>query len=71
MVNMTPPKNRKQVSLFICLVNYYRYMWSRKSNLSQPLTTFTSEKVEFKRKDVEQKAFNEIKHAVTRDNFLA
>ena len=70
IVTMNPPKNKKQVRSFIGLVNYYRYMGAKQSNLLQPLTALTSNKVKFKWTFVEQKAFDEIKKIVTRETLL-
>ena len=39
---------KHQVCEFIGLVKYYRYMWSRRSHLLQPLTKLMSDKVKFK-----------------------
>ena len=68
---MKPPKNKIQLCALIGLVNYYRYMWSRWSHLLQPLTKLTSEKVMFKWTDMEQKAFDDIKCTVARNNLLS
>ena len=70
IVNMTPPKNQKQVRSFMALVNYYRYIWAKRSHLLQPLTALTSKKVTFKWTFVEQKLFDEIKQIVTCDTLL-
>ena len=42
IVNMTPTKNKKQVRMFIGMINYYMDMWSRRSHLLHPLTSLTS-----------------------------
>ena len=68
---MTPPKNTKEVRLFICIVNYRRDMCSKRSNLRHTLTALTSHKVKFKWTDVEQKAFDDINRAVSQDILLA
>ena len=67
---MTPPNTQKQVRAFIVLVKYYGDMWHIQSHLLHPLTAFTSNKVKFKWKDVEQKLFDEIKHTVACNNLL-
>ena len=46
-------------------------MWSRRSHLLHPLTSLTLPKVKFKYTDVEQKAFDYIKHTVAHDTLLA
>ena len=45
-------------------------MWSKRSHLLQPLTAFTSKKVNFKWTDVQQKSFDEIKWIFNRDALL-
>ena len=70
IVNMTPPKNIRQVSAFVILVKYYRYMWARRSNILQPLTSLTSTKVKFKFTDVEQQAFDKIKQIFAHNTLL-
>ena len=71
IINMMPPISTKQVILFIILVNYNRHMSVRWSHLPQPLTALTSSKVKFKWIDVEQKAFDGIKRAVSHDTLLS
>ena len=71
MVNMTPPKNTKEVCAFIGIVKYNRDTWARRSHLLHPLTALTSNKVKFKWTDIEQKLFDNIKRAVAQDTLLA
>ena len=47
IVNMRPPKNTREVHVFVVLVNYYRDMWDKRSHLLHTLTSLTSNKVEF------------------------
>ena len=68
---MKTPNNTKEVLAFIGIVNYYRDMWAKRSHLLDPLTALTSHKVKFKWTDLEQKAFEGIKRAVSRDTLLA
>ena len=42
--NMTPPTSKKEVHVFIELVNYYRYMLKNSSHMFQPLTRLMSKK---------------------------
>ena len=46
-------------------------MCSRRSHILYPLTELTTTKERFKCTDVEQKAFDDIKHAVSHDTLLA
>ena len=71
MVNMTPPKSQNQVLVFICLSNYYMYMWTRQVHLLQYLNALTSNRVTFKWVDVEQKAFGYIIHRFSQKTSLA
>ena len=71
MVNMMPPKRQKYACMFIGLVNYFMYMWARRSHLLQPLTALTSNKVTFEWTDVEQKPFDDIKFIVACNTLLA
>ena len=38
------PKNRKQLRQFIGMINFYRDMWQKRSELLSPLTALTSKK---------------------------
>ena len=71
ILNMTPPKNTREVHAFVGLVNYYRDMWARQSHLLHPLTALMPTKARFKWTDVEQKAFNDMKCTVSHNTLLA
>ena len=58
------PKTRKQLRQFIGIVNYYRDMWVRRSDILSPLTALTSKKVKWHWTDVHQKAFDTAKKLV-------
>ena len=58
------------VRAFIGIVNYYKDMWAKWSHILHPLTELTSQKVKFKSTELEQKAFYEIKQAVSQDTLL-
>ena len=45
-------------------------MWARQSHVLKPLTALPSNQVWFKWIDVEQKAFDDIKHSVAHDTLL-
>ena len=67
---MTPPKNKKYVRALIGIVNYYRYIWARRSHLLHPLTELTPPKAKFKWIYVVQKAFDDIKHNIAHNTLL-
>jgi hypothetical protein len=64
--NMVRPATRKELRRFIGMVNYYRDMWVRRSELLAPLTSMTSKKVKFIWMDEHQKAFDNIKKIICR-----
>ena len=68
---MTPPNTKRQVCVFIGLVNYHRDMWSRWSNLLKLRTATIPDKVTFRWIDIDHKSFEEIKRMVARDALLA
>ena len=46
-------------------------MWAKRSHLLRPLTAITPHKVKFKWTNLEQKAFDDIKRAISQDTLLA
>jgi hypothetical protein len=54
---MVRPNTRKELRRFIGMVNYYRDMWVRRSELLAPLTSMTSKNVKFNWTDEHQKVF--------------
>jgi hypothetical protein len=61
---IAPLTTKKQVRSFIGLINYYRDMWPRRSEILAPLTRLTSKDVPFQWTDVEQQVFDRIKAIV-------
>jgi hypothetical protein len=61
---IAPPTTKKQVRSFIGLINYYRDMWPRRSEILAPLTRLTSKDVPFQWTDVKQQSFDKIKSVV-------
>ena len=68
---MAPPKTRRQLRSFLGLVNYYRDMTKRPSEIIAPLTKMTSNKIRFKWTKVEQQAFETIKLAISKETLLS
>jgi transposase InsO family protein len=67
---MQPPKNRRQLRSLIGLVNYYRYMWKRRSHIMEPLTRLTGKR-KFVWTEEQQIAFNELKRAISAEVLLS
>jgi hypothetical protein len=61
---------RKELRRFIGMVNYYRDMWVRRSELLAPLTSMTSKNIKFNWTDQHQKAFENIKKIICREVML-
>ena len=53
------------------MINFYRDMWHKRSELLAPLTRLTSKGVKCKWKDVEQNSFDEIKRVMSTETLLA
>jgi Reverse transcriptase (RNA-dependent DNA polymerase) len=65
------PKTRKELRQFIGIVNYYRNMWFRRSELLAPLTSLTSGNVKFEWLPSHQQAFDQIKKVIETEVLLA
>ena len=68
---LAPPNNRKALRSFIGIINYYRDMWVRRSDILAPLTRLTSNKEKWVWTSVEQKASDQIKRIISRETLLA
>jgi hypothetical protein len=53
------------------MINNYRDMWARHSELIAPLSRFTSKNVKFQWTEIEQQAFEKIKNVVCREVLLS
>jgi hypothetical protein len=69
--HIAPLTTKKQVRSFIRLINYYRDMWPRRSEILAPLTHLTSKDVPFQLTDVKQKVFDKIKAIVCCEELLS
>ena len=63
---IAPPTTRKELQQFIGVVNYYRDMWKRRSDLLAPLSALCSSTVKWHWTDIDQKAFEAIKAAISK-----
>ena len=64
------PTTKRQLRSFIGIINYYRDMWIRRSEVLAPLTGLTSKTAKWKWTSVEQNAFDTIKRIVSRETLL-
>ena len=53
------------------MINFYRDMWKKRSELLAPLTALTSKNVKYDWKEKHQKYFDAIKGVIGREVFLA
>ena len=67
---LQPPKTRKQLRSLIGMINFYRDCWRGRSHLLSPLTRLMSKSISFKWTPVEQKAFDDIKAAISKESLL-
>ena len=71
ITNIKTPTTTKQVRSFVGMINYYRDMWIRRSEILAPLTKLCSKGVKFEWTDEQQKAFELIKKLVSQEILLA
>ena len=64
------PTNKKQLRHFLGMVNFYRDMWRRRSQLLAPLTDLVSQTKPFKWGEKEQQSFEEIKRVISKETLL-
>ena len=65
------PKTKKQLRGFIGMVNFYRDMWPKRSELLAPLSSMTSSTTKFKWTEEHDKSFKEMKKIMARETLLA
>ncbi len=84
MLALAPPRNVKELCRFLGMVQYYRDLWARCSNILAPLTPLVGEcgqtkatkakgttKVPWYWAKVHQKAFNDVKATIAKEVVLA
>jgi RNase H-like domain found in reverse transcriptase len=73
ILQLKAPMTLKQLRSFLGLVNYYRDMWKRRSHLLTPLTEVTKAphgSKTFKCTKAQDKAFHEVKKAITQNALI-
>ncbi len=84
MLALAPPRNVKELCTFLGMVQYYRDLWARCSNMLAPLTSLVGEsgqtkvtkakgtkKVPRYWAEVHQKAFDDVKATITKEVVIA
>mgnify|MGYP006175924273 CR=1 FL=1 len=70
ILDIAPPKTRKQLRSFIGMVNYYRDMWPKRAHNLAPLSGLTSAKVPWKWTPECQDAFDTMKKVIAQETLL-
>eukprot|EP00957_Ditylum_brightwellii_P141214 10759065-Ditylum_brightwellii.AAC.1 len=70
MQGIQPPKNRKQLRIFIGIIIIYRYMWKGRAERLAPLTKLCSKNHQWKWTDTEKKAVEGINKTVAKNTLL-
>jgi len=84
MLALAPPKSVKELRSFLGMVQYYRDLWARRSDMLAPLTSLVGEcgqtkvtkakgtkKVPWYWTEVHQKAFDDVKTTIAKEVVLA
>ena len=69
--NLAPPKNVRELRRFIGLVNYYRDMWIRQSDVLAPLAALVFKNVPWKWTDKAQEAFDTMQPIIGHEVLLS
>ena len=64
------PRTKRELRHFIGLVNYYRDMWRRRSDILAPLTHLTSKTAKWNWTPMQQKAFDKMKQVISSQTLL-
>jgi hypothetical protein len=70
ILNLSPPKTKRQLWHFSGMINYYIDMWQNRSHMLAPLTGLVSPLVRYKSGEEQQKAFDEINQKVSQETLL-
>jgi transposase InsO family protein len=70
ILNIDPPKNKRQLRRFIGMVNYYKDTFRLRSHLMSSLTSMTSKNCQFQWTDEHQSNFDQVKNAIAKATLL-
>ena len=65
------PTTKQELRRFLGMVNYYRDMWQKCSEILAPLSALSSKVRKWEWTDVHQKAFKNIKQTLSKETLLA
>ena len=68
--NIAVQTKKKQLRSFIGMINYYRDMWIRRSDILAPLATLTSKQTKWEWTEQHQQAFDTIKRIVSQETLI-
>ncbi len=71
ILQIAAPKTKKELRRFIGMVNYYRDMWIRRSDILTPLTKLVSKTIKWVWTDEQQNAFDQMKKLLSREALLS
>ena len=71
ILGIQQPRTRKEIRRFMGMINFYRDMWEKRSELLAPLAALTSKTRWWKLTDICTKAFEGIKSIIARDVMLS
>jgi hypothetical protein len=71
ILNIDTPKTRRELRRFIGMVNYYRDMWIRRSDVLAPLTKLVSNESKWNWTQEQQKAFETMKQIMSKETLLS
>jgi hypothetical protein len=71
IIDMERPKTKRQLRRFIGMVNYYRYMWKKRSHLLAPLATLAGKNSVFTWTEKHTQAFEAVKAIVSQEVMLS
>ncbi|HSN67194.1 MAG TPA: reverse transcriptase domain-containing protein [Fusibacter sp.] len=71
ILQLEPPKPRRELRKFIGMINYYRDMWIRRSDVLAPLTQLVSKTAKREWTDLQQKAFETMKMIMSKKTLFS
>jgi hypothetical protein len=71
IMKIATPKNKRELRHFIGMVNFYRDMWIRRSEILAPLSALTGKDSKWTWTEKQQHAFDTMKRIVSKETLLA